>query len=43
VRSVIVVRTIINGFSFEGAIKDPIHKAARGLPIAFADVPGAES
>jgi hypothetical protein len=30
-----VVRTIINNFTFDGATKDPVHKAVRDSLIAF--------
>jgi putative DNA-invertase from lambdoid prophage Rac len=31
----VVVRTVINGFTFDGATKDPVQKAIRDALIAF--------
>jgi putative DNA-invertase from lambdoid prophage Rac len=31
----VVIKTVINGFTFDGATKDPMHKAVRDALIAF--------
>jgi putative DNA-invertase from lambdoid prophage Rac len=34
----VVIKTVINGMTFDGATKDPMQKAVRDAPIAFMAV-----